>query len=256
MTHEETRAMIIEIERRLQTMDQTMQIQNKIETDDIISFLNQYQNMFIKDVYLSKSKVKDDKRLSSKLNDYLSTLIRYSKNLPISDIEFNNEYTTRNNFISYDLPQDYLTYITSLSSIINNYVENTIGEVKNKYIDNFSDLFNIVGNTDNYGCITRKPIVTTSLPSSSGRKLTLFHDIYTVVNDITLFYIRTPQPITLDDNSACELPYECFDDLVQGTVDLYVSTKYKLSQPKAKNKQALTNFANLLDEAKKQEDEE
>ena len=43
MTHEETRAMIIEIERRLQTMDPTMQIQNKIETDDIISFLNQYK---------------------------------------------------------------------------------------------------------------------------------------------------------------------------------------------------------------------
>ena len=74
MTHEQTRAMIIEIERRLQTMDPTMQLQNKIETDDIVSFLNQYQNMFIKDVYLSKSKVKDDKRLSSKLNDYLSTL--------------------------------------------------------------------------------------------------------------------------------------------------------------------------------------
>lgn len=246
MTHEETRAMIIEIERRLQTMDPTMQIQNKIETDDIVSFLNQYQNMFIKDVYLSKSKVKDDKRLSSKLNDYLSTLIRYSKNLPISDIEFNNEYTTRNNFISYDLPQDYLTYITSLSSIVNNYVENTIGEVKNKYIDNFSDLFNIVGNTDNYGCITRKPIVTTSLPSSSGRKLTLFHDIYTVINGITLFYIKMPEPITLDDNSACELPYECFDDLVYGTVDLYVSTKYKLSQPKTKKK----------NEDKEQEDEE
>ena len=246
MTQEETRAMIIEIERRLQTMDPTMQIQNKIETDDIVSFLNQYQNMFIKDVYLSKSKAKDDKRLSSKLNDYLSTLIRYRNNLPISDIEFNNEYTTRNNFISYDLPQDYLTYITSLSSIVNNYVENTIGEVKNKYIDNFSDLFNIVGNTDNYGCITRKPIVTTSLPSSNGRKLTLFHDIYTVVTGTTLFYIKMPEPITLDDNSACELPYECFDDLVQGTVDLYVSTKYKLSQPKTKKK----------NEDKEQEDEE
>lgn len=255
MTHEETRAMIIEIERRLQTMDPTMQIQNKIETDDIVSFLNQYQNIFIKDVYLSKSKARDDKRLSSKLNDYLSTLIRYSKNLTISDIEFNNNYDTRNNFVSYDLPQDYLTYITSLSAIVNNYVENTIGEVENKYIDNFSDLFNVIGNTNNYGCIIRKPIVTTSLPSSSDRKLTLFHDIYTVITGTTLFYIKMPEPITLDDNSACELPYECFDDLVQGTVDLYVSTKYKLSQSetKKKNKDLANSISNLL---KGQEDEE
>lgn len=58
MTHEQTRAMMIEIERRLQTMDPTMQLQNKIETDDIVSFLNQYQNMFIKDIYLSKIKLR------------------------------------------------------------------------------------------------------------------------------------------------------------------------------------------------------
>ena len=109
MTHEETRAMIIEIERRLQTMDPTMQLQNKIETDDIVSFLNQYQNMFIKDVYLSKSKVKDDKRLSSKLNDYLSTL--YTKQALQTNID-RDGYT-----VIYTIPSEYLSYIDSTSTI-------------------------------------------------------------------------------------------------------------------------------------------
>ena len=239
MTHEETRAMIIEIERRLQTMDPTMQLQNKIETDDIVSFLNQYQNMFIKDVYLSKSKVKDDKRLSSKLNDYLSTL--YTKQALQTNIDRDN-YT-----VVYTIPSEYLSYIDSTSTISSTlYIKPTDAyEVHNEYIDNIQDINNVINEVYNVGFIMRKPVITVS-QYNNERTLTLFHDIYTSIINTDLFYIRTPQPITLDDNSACELPYECFDDLVQGTVDLYVSTKYKLSQPKTKNK----------NEDKEQEDEE
>ena len=239
MTHEETRAMIIEIERRLQTMDPTMQIQNKIETDDIVSFLNQYQNMFIKDVYLSKSKVKDDKRLSSKLNDYLSTL--YTKQALQTNVDRDN-YT-----VVYTIPPEYLSYIDSTSRISNTlYIKPTnTYEVHNEYIDNIQDINNVINEVYNDGFIMRKPVITVS-QYNNERTLTLFHDIYTSILNTDLFYIRTPQPITLDDYSACELPYECFDDLVQGTVDLYVSTKYKLSQPKTKNK----------NEDKEQEDKE
>lgn len=229
MTHEETRAMIIEIERRLQTMDPTMQIQNKIETDDIVSFLNQYQNMFIKDVYLSKSKVKDDKRLSSKLNDYLSTL--YTKQSLQTNINRDN-YT-----VVYTIPSEYLSYIDSTSLISNTLYIKPTNEYKvhNEYIDNIQDINNIINEVYNAGFIMRKPVITVS-QYNNERTLTVFHDIYTHIFNTDLFYIRIPQPITLDDDSACELPYECFDDLVQGTVDLYVSTKYKLSQPKTKKK--------------------
>ena len=239
MTHEETRAMIIEIERRLQTMDPTMQIQNKIETDDIVSFLNQYQNMFIKDVYLSKSKVRDDKRLSSKLNDYLSTL--YTKQALQTNVD-RDDYT-----VVYTIPSEYLSYIDSTSRISNTLYIKPINayEVHNEYIDNIQDINNVINEVYNAGFIMRKPVITVS-QYNNERTLTLFHDTYTSIINTDLFYIRTPQPITLDDNSACELPYECFDDLVQGTVDLYVSTKYKLSQPKTKKK----------NEDKEQEDEE
>lgn len=240
MTHEETRAMIIEIERRLQTMDPTMQIQNKIETDDIISFLNQYQNMFIKDVYLSKSKAMNDKRLSSKLNDYLSTL--YTKQPLQTNID-RDGYTV----VLYTIPSEYLSYIDSTSTISSTlYIKPTNAyKVHNEYIDNIQDINNIINEVYNVGFIMRKPVITVS-QYNGERTLTLFHDTYTSIINTDLFYIRTPQPITLDDNSACELPYECFDDLVQGTVDLYVSTKYKLSQPKTKKK----------NEDKEQEDEE
>lgn len=266
MTHEQTRAMIIEIERRLQTMDPTMQIQNKIETDDIVSFLNQYQNMFIKDVYLSKNKVKDNKRLSSKLNDYLSTL-RTTANI-YKSIGFSQD--TADYEIWFKIPSNYLSYIDSISDI-NSYIHSTTNpktqlKVQNKYIDDVSDMYRVINEVYNKNFIMRNPIISDNMYVGNNpinqtmpinaNLFTIIHDNYTDINYVRLNYIRMPKPIILDDDSACELPYECFDDLVQGTVDLYVSTKYKLSQPKAKSKQALTNFANLLDEAKKQEDEE
>lgn len=266
MTHEQTRAMIIEIERRLQTMDPTMQIQNKIETDDIVSFLNQYQNMFIKDVYLSKNKVKDNKRLSSKLNDYLSTL-RTTANI-YKSIGFSQD--TADYEIWFKIPSNYLSYIDSISDI-NSYIHSTTNpktqlKVQNKYIDDVSDMYRVINEVYNKNFIMRNPIISDNMYVGNNpinqtmpinaNLFTIIHDNYTDINYVRLNYIRMPKPIILGDDSACELPYECFDDLVQGTVDLYVSTKYKLSQPKAKSKQALTNFANLLDEAKKQEDEE
>lgn len=256
MTHEQTRAMIIEIERRLQTMDPTMQLQNKIETDDIVSFLNQYQNMFIKDVYLSKNKVKDNKRLSSKLNDYLSTL-RTTADL-FSSVGFSQDIT--NYEMWFKFPSDYLSYIDSISSI-NSYIYSTTNlktqlKVQNKYIDDVSDMYRVINEVYNKNFIMRNPIISDNMYVGNNpinqtmpinaNLFTIIHDNYTDINSVRLNYIRMPKSITLDDNSACELPYECFDDLVQGTVDLYVSTKYKLNQPKTKKK----------NEDKEQEDEE
>ena len=72
--------------------------------------------MFIKDVYLSKSKVKDDKRLSSKLNDYLSTLFVYKDLTQIDE----DDYRTL-----YNIPDTYLSYVDSISTVSNTYTGDT-----------------------------------------------------------------------------------------------------------------------------------
>ena len=43
MTLDQTRKLGIEFERRLQTINENMKISDKIDTDDIYSYLNQYQ---------------------------------------------------------------------------------------------------------------------------------------------------------------------------------------------------------------------
>lgn len=78
MTLEETRQLGIEFERRLQTILPSTKIVDKIDTEDIYAFLNQYQNQFVKDLYLSQNSQQLSDRAQSRINDYLKSLYTYT----------------------------------------------------------------------------------------------------------------------------------------------------------------------------------
>ena len=51
MTLTETRQLGIEVERRLQTILPSFKIENKIDTEDIYAFLNQFQKQYSDAIY-------------------------------------------------------------------------------------------------------------------------------------------------------------------------------------------------------------
>lgn len=53
MTLDQTRQLGIEFERRVQTMIPETEYAEKLDTDTIFSYLNQYQDMLIHDLYKS-----------------------------------------------------------------------------------------------------------------------------------------------------------------------------------------------------------
>ena len=57
----------------------------------------------------------------------------------------------------------------------------------------------------------------------------VIHDKYTEINKVQVVYIHKPEIFDIMTDRACELPFECFDDLVSGAVELFVSYKYKLA---------------------------
>ena len=217
MTHKQTRDLLIEIERRLQTMDPTMVVYNKIETDDLISYFNQFQNTFVKQLYQIKSKPEENKKLSVKLDSYLSTLYSVEQlTKATDDVQHKDCFT-------YNLPSRYLLYIDSVSKINLSYKDNKTFTVNNQLVEYESTISQVMNKAFNNGNIIRKPLVVIS------NGLDVYIDQYSTLDSITLTYIKMPQQLQLDDsNYACELPYECFDELVEGTVDLYINTKYKL----------------------------
>ena len=71
MTLEETRQLGIEFERRVQTMIPEKELVDKLDTETIYSYINQYQDKFVNDIYRSLDSVSTP----SKPSAYLETIM-------------------------------------------------------------------------------------------------------------------------------------------------------------------------------------
>ena len=221
MTLDQTRKLGIEFERRLQTINENMKISDKIDTDDIYSYLNQYQDQFIKTIYLTQDNVKQGTKALAKLQDYLKTLVK----------EQSYSYSE-----SVVLPDNYLMYLSSNSVATVSYLTNDNSFIIDNIIIKQSDAYKLKAEGFNKGRVLQHPIVYLT-----DNTLHLIKDQYTTPTLITLQYISKPNYFDINTSTACELPYECFEDIVNGAVDLYFEYKYKINlakqQPKQQNQQ-------------------
>ena len=71
MTLEETRQLGIEFERRVQTMIPEKELVDKLDTETIYSYINQYQDKFVHYIYRSLDSVS----APSKPSAYLETIM-------------------------------------------------------------------------------------------------------------------------------------------------------------------------------------
>lgn len=222
MTLDETRQMGIEFERRIQTIDPTTEIVAKIDTEDIYSYLNQYQLQYVKSLYLSDGQAESQSRPSNKIQDILKPLLLHAVlDNPSTHKTFDNYNTT------FTLPDNYYSYIRSVSHITSSYkAENEDSYAPNimlkqedaqKVVESFYDKYRIL----------RNPICT----FKDEHTLEIIHDSYTTIDKVDLTYIKKPTEfrITGSEQVACDLPYDCFEDLVTGAVELYFNYKYKVS---------------------------
>lgn len=213
MTQEQTRQLGIEFERRVQTMIPEKEFINKLDTETIYSFINQYQDKFVHDIYKSLSTISSQKNISAYIDTILSCLTTTNRIYISQKNSFTKTYIV-------DAPKDYGLYLNSFTEVSDSYKkgsnEENSGILQNKFVA-AADAEKFISKPYDSLRILRNPIVY-----MTGDKINLICDAHTTPNYLNITYYRQPQYANPLTSTTCELPIEAFDDIVTGAVDLYV----------------------------------
>lgn len=243
MTIEDTRRLGIEFERRVQTMIPDTEFLEKLDTETIYSFLNQYQDKYVHEIYRNLDQIQSGSHLSAHVESVLQSLISEAEMLVANEEDvIENTSTTiqigestigaTGRSVSYKLPIDFYMYIRSVSQVSKTFAfrsntntgqEDTalpIRVIPNQ-LTSQSDVWKLIETPHDTLRILRYPAAT--LGNIDNEKvLTVIYDQYTTPVGIKLSYYKQPSHFSLMTNTKCELPLDAFEELVSGAVDLYV----------------------------------
>lgn len=239
MSIKETRQLGIEFERRVQTMIPETEFGRKLDTETIYSFLNQYQDKYVHDIYRSLDQIQADSKLSAHIDRVLQGLLKTESITDPGQIDSNLSIEDPNGIsiidtarsITYILPSDFYLYVRSVSRVNKTFSfksgedDNATRIVPNR-LTSQNDIWKVIETPHDSLRILRYPVAVLNkyeqYDSEKRPTLTVIYDQYTEPNGISITYYKQPNHFDLFTNTPCELPMDAFDDLVSGAVDLYV----------------------------------
>lgn len=223
MTLNETRQLGIEFERRIQTMIPEKEF-DKLDTETIYSFLNQYQDRYIHDIYRNLDNIQSGTKLSSHVESVLQTLLKTSELIAAGN---SNPIDTPLSIVC-ELPPDFDMYVRSTSIVSDTYNFKTLNNtnqglkiIPNQFISQ-NDAWKLFETPNNTLRILRQPAAILSKNNVGECTLTVIHDRYTNIQKVGLTYYAKPTYFDIMTSTACELPIDVFDDIVSGAIDLYI----------------------------------
>lgn len=243
-----SRAMQIEFERRITLMNPNFELEEKLTSDTIFSFLNAYTERYVRLNYLQEDAVQDGTRAQKKNADALKGLITRD----LYAVEAKDENNTDKTSDRVSLPSDYFLYIRSNSLISKNYkIEEEIQNeqdyvvTSNKTIRE-DDVEKVISTYYNKAIILNPYVVLNAGNNADEEKklyLNVIHDEYTTIKKVDLVYYRKPKKfdvIGVDGVNIldhCELPENVHMEIVEGAVEMFITeAKYRLNMKPEDNK--------------------
>lgn len=209
---------------------------DKLDTETIYSFLNQYQDKYIHDIYRSLDQIPSGTKLSAHVESILQKMLsscEYSKNGEREDMEEvidpNGLIIDTARSVTYTLPENFYMYLRSVSKVSSTFAfkraESSatapINILPNQLVSQ-SDVWKLIETPHNSLRILKYPAVVLNKYEGQNPTITLIHDQYTTVEGIKVLYYKQPAHFDVMTSTSCELPMDAFDDLVSGAVELYV----------------------------------
>lgn len=223
MTLNETRQLGIEFERRIQTMIPEKEF-DKLDTETIYSFLNQYQDRYIHDIYRNLDNIQSGTKLSSHVESVLQTLLKTSELIVAGN---SNPIDTPLSIVC-ELPPDFDMYVRSTSIVSDTYnfkapnnTNQSLKIIPNQFVSQ-NDAWKLFETPNNTLRILRQPAAILSKNNAGKCTLTVIHDRYTNIQKVGLTYYAKPTYFDIMTSTECELPIDVFDDIVSGAIDLYI----------------------------------
>lgn len=247
MTLEQTRQLGIEFERRIQTMIPEKELFDKLDTETIYSFLNQYQDKYVHDIYRNLDAIPSGTKISAHVESVLQSLLK-SKDITTNGAGVINATSSlqtpqgiaimeNGRSVVYPLGDDFYMYVRSVSKVSDTFSfrskpsnnNQAIRVIPNELVSQ-NDAWRLVETPHDSLRILRRPaaVLSNNIYNDKkngeieGHSLTVMYDQYTTPLGIKVTYYSQPAHFDLMTSTACELPLDCFDDLVSGAVDLYV----------------------------------
>ena len=239
MTLDETRQLGIEFERRVQTMIPEKEILDKLDSDTIYSFLNQYQDKYIHEIYRNLDNIPAKSKVSAHVEAILQSLLKEDE-VSIGDTGVINNTSSivdpngivisdTGRSVVYPLNSRFYLYIRSVSNVSSTYSfksassgnNSSIRVLPNELVSQ-NEVWKLIETPHDSLRILRYPAATLSKYDTNKPTLTVIYDQYTTPLGIKVLYYAEPVHFDIMTSTACELPMDAFDDLVTGAVDLYV----------------------------------
>ena len=238
MTLEQTRLLGIEFERRIQTMIPDRELE-KLDTETIYSFLNQYQDKYVHDIYRNLDKIPSGTKLSAHVEAVLQAMIK-TEDISIdatgvvnntSSITDPNGVTISNTgrSVTYPLSEQFYMYIRSVSKVSSSFSfrsaktgnATSIRVLPNQLVSQ-TDVWKLIETPHDSLRIMRYPAAVLNKYAGTKPTITVLYDQYTKPEGISIVYYSEPIHFDLMSSTPCELPMDVFEDIVSGAVDLYV----------------------------------
>ena len=229
------REMQKQFEQRLITINPEFAVNQKLTSDVIFQYLNQYTQSYVKANYIALDQLQNNNRNILKSIHDISNLI--------SNTILSKETKTQDNLDNYidyfELPTDFFLYIRSTSKVTSNFQGTTT--------DNTAITTNNICKVDDINKVVTAYYNNIILPNPyiiiDNQDIRILHDKYTTIDTISITYYRLPKlfnvlnvdNITVLDH--CELSDSACNEIIEGAVNMFIEEyKYKL-QVKNNNKQ-------------------